>query len=301
MPTTSTESACRILGALQGAGIEFAVLHGEERLSSRGSLGDIDVVTREPAGHVLARLARGVDPEDSSLVMHWEYDQGAVSSFWMNRTGRDGVQLDILHDPSGQARYGIRTDVALDCAAEGKQFPRLRQDHEMLYLGVKRYRKQQWAALAQLQPSLQGALESGASVLSRRGRQQFDGALAGRPAANHRLRVERAREYASRRILRRVVHPVGIVALLSSSTRRELEQISTGLTRVLVGVIVLDSNSSRDQLRARKSRFRPHVVLERHPYLRPDLTVEGRLQVDHPAQLIDAMRLLEADRLKRFR
>ena len=301
MATTSAEAARSLLDGLGRAGIEYAVLHGEERLSGDGPLSDVDVITRRAAGEVLSSLTRVVNPHKHTLVMHWEYDDGAVSSFWLDQSGRQGVQLDILHDPAGRGRYGFKTDVALDSAGEGTRFPKLRSDHELLYLGVKRFRKGDWDVLAKIRPLLGGAIESGYEVLSDRGSRQLGDAFIGRPVASSRRYMERAKEIASLRAVRRVVHPIGVVALISPISVEDLGWVAEVLDRVLINVTVMDSNSVRGRARAIESRFRPHVLLERRPILRPSLTVKPSKDADVMAQLIQAMGRLESDRLQRLR
>lgn len=262
-------------------------------------LSDVDVVSLEPASVVLSALVDALSPDHLCLVMHWEYDRGGLTSFWVDPSGLRGVQLDILHDPAGRGRYGLRTEEALRGAVRGSRYQKLNDADRLCYLAVKRYRKGDTDEVARIAQTIrQTPLGAQGGSLSRRGKSALTRALRGQVMGGLAKRLQRSSEYASGRAIRRLRYPVGVVVVLEGSHVAELRELASKVSRVLPGAVVLEQPSPKSLAVAYQSRYRPYVVLQARRYLRPDIAIEWCEESEMPSRLVRAMTILEADRLQ---
>ncbi len=150
MPTTSGELARVCLAGLTEAGVRFAVLHGYEQLET-DQISDVDIVVGQDPRAVI-RAAEGSWREGGLVpIIMWPYDIGAtVTLFLATRDARDGVQLDMLYDPEGIGRYGVRSDVLLRHVEERPLAPAVDRSARLLYLWQKRTAKDQAGRLDSL-------------------------------------------------------------------------------------------------------------------------------------------------------
>ena len=143
MPTSSGELARVCLAGLQEAGVRFAVLHDYEQLET-DLISDVDVVVGQDPRTVIRETEEHWREAGLVPIIIWPYDIGAtVAVFLTTRDARDGVQLDMLYDPDGIGRYGVRSDALLRCVEERSLAPVVDQAARLLYLWQKRTAKDQ--------------------------------------------------------------------------------------------------------------------------------------------------------------
>jgi hypothetical protein len=130
--------------AIQGTGVRHAILHGEGDLVRREVDSDVDIVA-DRAVHAVVRSVAG-HWKDLGLypVIVWPYDPGGTGSIFLTTLdARVGVQLDILYDPEGRGRYGVKSDLLLNGALAGDQFTTVAPSQRAAYLLAKRLGKGQ--------------------------------------------------------------------------------------------------------------------------------------------------------------
>lgn len=149
MATTRPELAWAVLDALAAAQFPFAVLHGEGRVSHGDVSGDVDVAVGVRLSVAIPDLIERLRGR-LHLVMVFPYDLASASTFWATPDGLDGCQIDLLHDPDGRGRYGLRTDEALAIAIPGSRWRRLDDETSRCYLISKRWLKRDVEKLAAL-------------------------------------------------------------------------------------------------------------------------------------------------------
>lgn len=113
MGTTDVSLGLALLDSLDRLGVNYAVLHNTGALMSGGETSDIDLALTGDVWEATACLLEEQSLHGLQLVMLSEYDYGSLSSFWLSESGWDGVQLDLLADPSGRGRLGLLTEAAL--------------------------------------------------------------------------------------------------------------------------------------------------------------------------------------------
>src|SRR4051812_29477386 len=111
--TTCPETARTLLDGMCELGIPFAILHDQQALLDGVLASDVDVAVSEPVEMALAALAPWGCARGLYLVCVWPYDVAGLSTFWMTEDGAAGAQLDLLYDPAGRGKYGLRTDLAV--------------------------------------------------------------------------------------------------------------------------------------------------------------------------------------------
>ena len=148
MPITDPSFPIRFLDILETSGVGFVVLHREAELGKDSLGSDLDLTVDVPADEVVRRTAGALKEVGLIPVIRWPYDiGGAVTFFLSSETGDEGMQVDLLHDPRGRGRYGVRTDELLKRAVMGKRYPVPHPLDEHLYLVHKRWCKGQTSAL----------------------------------------------------------------------------------------------------------------------------------------------------------
>lgn len=135
------------LETIAEAGIGWGMLHGWAQLEAGVPFGDIDVVVDIPPRDLLLRIGLRLADRGAWPVLLWPYDVGGSASlFLMNPTATGGAQIDMLHDPRGRGRYGLRSrEFQID---ETIVPARVRPVDELVYLAAKRLRKAQMDQLA---------------------------------------------------------------------------------------------------------------------------------------------------------
>ncbi|MGH8950712.1 MAG: hypothetical protein ACRDX9_04745, partial [Acidimicrobiia bacterium] len=135
MATTSSDAAFEAVAALEEAEVRFAVLHGEGELARREVDSDIDIVSDRPVHELVRASARHWAAAGLYPMIVWPYDVGGTGSvFLATQDAQQGVQLDLLHDPSGRGRYGARSDRLLSVSRPGSRFTTVAPGEQMAYL-----------------------------------------------------------------------------------------------------------------------------------------------------------------------
>jgi hypothetical protein len=131
------------LAGLDAAGVRFALLHGYEQLET-DSISDVDIVVAEDPRVVIKKAVAPWEERGLVPIIIWPYDiGGTVTLFLATRDAGGGVQLDILHDPDGVGRYGVRTDALLRHVEERPLAPTVDRPARLVYLWQKRTGKDQ--------------------------------------------------------------------------------------------------------------------------------------------------------------
>lgn len=142
MATTSPTVARLVLACLAEAGVEFALLHGRSRLLDNQPVSDIDVTIGIGSREALVLLGPVLEKADLSPVILWPYDVAdTVTVLLSNHDATAGAQLDLLYDPGGVGKYGLRSGAALRTAAPSREWPELEPMAQLLYLIRKRHWK----------------------------------------------------------------------------------------------------------------------------------------------------------------
>ena len=208
--TSNPDLAYVTLDALQQAGVEFAIVHGEEAVATRQPLSDIDVVVNQPPLEVLRASIVFLHAAGLHPITINPYDAGGSASVMIaTEDGLDGLQLDLLFDPHERGRFGLHTNVLLESRAAGRRWPVVAPECQIVYLIRKRHWKGDVAALQGLRrrseavdkASLEEAIQDLAGAAAARGvRRVLEGYLQdpfhvplGNKWADLHRRVERIR------------------------------------------------------------------------------------------------------------
>jgi hypothetical protein len=281
MAVTRGNLACLLLDTLASTGETYAVLHGEARIADGRGDSDIDVVVAAPPHQVVRSLAPLLASSGLSLGLVWRYDVRALASLWLTGPGPDGAQLDLLCDPEGYGKYGLRTGALLQRRVRGRFWWRLDDRAERLYLLTKRADKGDLPGLIRLldiEPAERKVL-TGLSdqVLAdwRRPRihRLLQGALEpGGDSPSLRVRLMRAHRLAGR-----ARHGVGCwLTLAGDPTGEAMHAVQRSFARVLPRARVLDGAAPLIVLHARAERCRAGLAISRPVRgVRPDLALDA--------------------------
>lgn len=142
------------LDVLADIGIRFAVLHHEGEIDEGTHRSDLDLVVDQDPMVVLRRVRRSLRALGLHPVVLWRYDRAGLAAVLLPLTASSGVQLDLVYDPAGRGRYGLRSGAFLDSAVAGRRWLRVNHLDEALYTlrkrQVKGHRPQVRAALSRL-------------------------------------------------------------------------------------------------------------------------------------------------------
>jgi hypothetical protein len=146
-----------ILDVLDRHGVEYAVLHGAERIRAGTVVSDLDIVVSDDPGALVAGLVDDLGDVGLTPVMDWNYDLGGTRTVFLAADGgQDGIQLDLLADPDGRGRYGVRSNLLL----AGRHFdggvPVVAARDEAVYLLSKRLMKGDRTRVAELAAAAAG-------------------------------------------------------------------------------------------------------------------------------------------------
>lgn len=231
--------AALVLDCMMAARVDFAVLHGEQDVAAGVCTSDIDIVARDTPRRAMSKVHARLRDFDLHPVVIWPYDVGSASIFVVDGAAHDGVQLDMVHDRSGNGRYGVRAPAVLAEARLGHRWPKAASLDELLYLTAKRIRKRQHGRAATLRKQLD---HWRSELVRRRAGELFNSEVAAAvhaflddaPAPSNPMRhLDRAVPSALR-ALARLRRPVGYwVAIRGEESPMVAEQIRRRFGRVL--------------------------------------------------------------------
>lgn len=244
MATTNNELGVRLLRAADALGVRYCLLHNADDLLTDDLVSDIDTAVARDPWAVVLDLLKYFSGTDLHLVMLWEYDYGALTSFWCTDSGIDGVQLDLLCDPTGRGRYGLRTEAALKLSstADPSWPPRIPPDASLVYQLSKRIVKGDKMRADQVSRLLAGIGTPDALIGRLLARRRADdcrtynrsGRLPRRPA------TMRWRRRVARHGLERLVRPAGHALRVSASSKLEAAELMAPFGRFLARTSTLD-------------------------------------------------------------
>lgn len=220
----------------------MAVLHREAAVVEHLVHSDVDICVGSDPLDVAAAVMPSLRANGVVAILVFNYDRGSYSLFFSDLQGSGGAQVDLIHDPRGVSRYGVRTDALLAAAVPGIRWPRLDSLDEALYTLRKRQVKGDATGEARAREAI-GAL--GAKDVRARADEIFGAqaasdmasVLAGRRApARSTVTLWRSRALRPSRILRRCGHwahvvgePVPATATANALVRQMNRLISTRL------------------------------------------------------------------------
>lgn len=275
----------------------MAILHGEERLARLGHVSDVDVVSDIAAFQAVQAAAPywleiGLHP-----IIFWPYDVGGTATVFLATPGAEqGVQLDILYDPDGQGRYGLRSTALLEYVVPGTKFPRLHPSATQTYTARKRQVKGDLdayrASLSAARPEIERVAQR---VLAPRAAREL--------IAHGRIGPRRMSSSRVRRLAVRVAKPVGAWVHLIHNDAGDLHRTATALTERLERIlphITMSELPSRGPWFAwwwgrevAPIRWRPGVFISwsNRPSKGPDVRIEQPADVEDAAQqMVAALR-----------
>lgn len=299
MPTTDAALAAVALDALVEVGVPFAVLHGEAEVVVGETSSDLDVVVGCAPERAVVAIGPALKEQGLRLIVAWPYDVCTLTTFWCDAACWRGLQLDMLCDPGGRNRYGVRSPELLARTVPGTRWPRLDPVDELVYLLRKRQVKGDGARFADL---LNRARTVGVDrVLTR-----ADEVLAPPAARVLRAAVVSARVEAepmsvrrnARRYVSRLRRPVGFWAHLRGAAASAAGEVARRFDAVLVGASTVELSrpaaaSPMAVARILTARLRPALVVSTGvtpKWPRPDLVVDEIGSVDEVCgRLVAAM------------
>ena len=137
-----------VLGSLADY-TDMAVLHRERDVANHLVSSDVDLCVSDAPLSIISAAAPTLESHGVLPIMVFHYDRGSYSFFFSNRLGTGAAQVDVLHDPRGAARYGIRTDALLARRVSGIRWPTIEPLDEALYVLRKRLVKADLPRLVQ--------------------------------------------------------------------------------------------------------------------------------------------------------
>lgn len=144
MPITDPSLPGQFLDALETAGVNFVVLHREGEIGASSLDGDLDIAVATPPDEAIEKAQPILTASGLNPVIRWPYDVGGTVAFFVaTEMARDGMQADLLYDPRGLGRYGVKSDALFEHAKPGERYPVPDPLDQGLYLISKRWRKGQ--------------------------------------------------------------------------------------------------------------------------------------------------------------
>src|SRR5438552_15767372 len=149
MATSSGRLAAAALDALAASAVRFAVLHKEDLVATEAIESDVDIVVAGDPMAVLGGALPALHGAGLHPVAFWPYDVARTGTIFLaTADATEGVQLDMLSDPKGEGKYGVRSAVLLARAVPGLRWPTISREHRLLYLLRKRSVKRAMVSLA---------------------------------------------------------------------------------------------------------------------------------------------------------
>ena len=215
VPISDPEIPLRFLSALEDARIRYVVLHGEDRLGTSQLGSDLDLLVDRPSGEVLALVKARLHSEGLRAVVVWPYDvAGAAAVFVGSRSSARGAQIDLLHDPTGAGRYGLRSNAVLSERRTDLRFPVPAALDQQLYLLRKAASKHKREVVREIVSKLNKGLETDSAItrahaiFSRAAAREVESLLAHPSRSLHLVRWGRVIATIARWV-RRVAQPAG--------------------------------------------------------------------------------------------
>ena len=266
MGTTDPALATALLDGLHASGSPYAFLHHEREAAAGVITSDVDIVVGQPFHETLATLRKVAGESDAGLVLVWPYDANSLSTFWMTRDLRGGVQIDLLRDPAGKGKYGLRTDVALQHCQPGQRWMTLSPPVQRLYQLSKKWDKQDTAKLHELVRDPVDGIDSDLKrrLLSPAARRSVESALAGRAPSSRRALYYRVRARISGRYFERVRHPIGVLIRIGGDRAPAgvlADHVRSLMSPVVVKCQITDGRSRIDTVRRFFALRRPWILL----------------------------------------
>lgn len=139
-----------MLDLLESAGIEFVILHHEELIGTSDLSSDVDIALGTPISKAIEAIRPDLASERIIVALIWAYDVGGGASvFFTNQDGSAGAQIDILHDPRGSGRYGLRSGHIVASRRPGLRYDVPNRLDQLLYLLCKSSLKGREARVAE--------------------------------------------------------------------------------------------------------------------------------------------------------
>jgi hypothetical protein len=239
VPTTDIRLARLVLEQCATAGFRFALLHPLPDVPDGDAISDLDVVWETPIDRVTLRgiSERVLTPLGLQLVVAWPYDVGAVSVFALNRTGHQGVHLDLVHDAAGLGRLGIRYSKLLERSMVTRTAPLIDEVDRLIYLARKRQWKGQREELAGVIAALREVEDQAevrmADFLAGPAQRDVRELLDGKDAPGRFRRRPSTSPQAVGRVRRRLRYPVGVWVHLDGATEAVAEELSKRFSRTV--------------------------------------------------------------------
>jgi hypothetical protein len=219
MGTTSSALARVFLQELAQTGVRSALLHGDDQLAEGVLTSDLDLAFACPFSQALAAVEVASTCVRLTPILLWFYDTRSATVV-LARLGEgadiDSVQVDLLVDPNGLGKYGVRTAPLVDAAASGRTHLIVSPLDEAIYLQRKAALKKQSERYQQASRAIAGYPDT--EVLSR-----ADDILVGpsllRPLdAPYRRWLGSSRRALAelRRTAYRIIVPVGVAVRVAS-------------------------------------------------------------------------------------
>lgn len=250
MPISDPKVPVAFLNVLIEARVPVLVLHDENRVGTTDLTSDLDLVVGLSPTAVLRRVRENLTEKGLLIVLIWRYDLGGTCGvFVASQEGAGGAQIDLLFDPRGRGRYGIKSQALIERGGIRETFPVPALLDKELYLlrkaACKGKQEDSRASVARLTGSgqLEAARERVPALFSRAAARDVLRLLEPYDHPVSRFPIRPIRTLANiERIGRRVLNPSGYwVELVSSEdlvieVANDLEDAFSGwLLRVTKG------------------------------------------------------------------
>lgn len=261
---TDPDIATAVMELLSDSGVDYAVLHREDDLTAGCLTSDIDVVVDRPPRAAARRMLERTTT--LRCICFYEYDIGAVSTFWSDARGRSVAQLDQMCDPGGLGFYGLKTAEVLQTAGVGDRWSRASRYANLSYLASKRLHK---GELGRLDPEdvldlRRAGVDGLARYLVPARRETVLKALAGTVSKPRFGLGAHLRRLA--RMIRRIARPCGTWVHIEGP---EADEIALQLQRTLNGylprICYVGSLTAVSLARVIAGRFRPNLWITEGP------------------------------------
>ena len=236
---TSGALARDLIDAIVADGLPFAILHRRDDLQ-QGKVGsDVDLVIAAPTRIFISGMKDPLTRLGLVPILVWTYDSGGSSVFLASATAADGIQLDLLYDPRGLGRYGIRSEELLEERFLVDGWPSLNRRAEIVYLLRKRLVKEnKQAALALRRDFLAEGVEEMKAIVERvltpDAAASVNDYVAGhRQTGRWPRSLLRRTAPELRRIWKRLVNPIGAWIHVAGSHEREVSDVVGRLRRFI--------------------------------------------------------------------
>lgn len=275
---TSHSAEMNLVSELERSGVDFAFIHDEEAFVKGRSTSDIDILVDRPPNQVAAMLSHQC-PE-LLLAVDANYEPGALASIWIDPQRNGIVRLDMLHDPQGKGRLGVRTGALLDRRIPGLRYPRLSPSDELTCRILKRW----VTADSRLSDTISLAGSAGSQNLTSEGPlthraiRDLASALSGQRIPTTTLRMRRSRAVLQRWAWDRLRNPQGFVIGFEGSNVERAESAALWKARLQsnfnLSVAVFDANDLSSSWRTAHTRRKLGVCL--------DVSLSGRVHARLP-------------------